>query len=39
MVPPHDADAWRVAFVGVEGGEHGQLVVSTADDTWNVILF
>lgn len=30
-VHPDYADAWRTAFVDVEGGGHGQLVVSAAD--------
>eukprot|EP00903_Cladosiphon_okamuranus_P005592 g5564.t1 len=32
LVHRNDADAWRAAFVEVEGGGHGQLVVSAADD-------
>ena len=32
LVHPRDADAWRAVFVDVEGGGHGQLVVSTADE-------
>ncbi|CAB1108186.1 unnamed protein product [Ectocarpus sp. CCAP 1310/34] len=38
MVHPREAEAWRTAFVDVEGGGLGQLVVSAADDTWRVIL-
>ena len=38
MVHLVDAEAWRTAFVDVEGGGHGQLVVSAADDTWRAIL-
>ena len=38
LVHRDDADAWRAAFVHVEGGGHGQLVVSAADETWRVIL-
>ncbi|CAN0585943.1 unnamed protein product, partial [Ectocarpus sp. 12 AP-2014] len=38
LVHRDDADAWRAAFVDVEGGGHGQLVVSAADETWRVIL-
>ncbi|CAB1113970.1 unnamed protein product [Ectocarpus sp. CCAP 1310/34] len=38
LVHPRDADAWRAAFVDVEGSGHGQLVVSAADETWRVIL-
>lgn len=38
MVHLCGADAWRPAFlVDVEGGGHGQLVVSATDDTWRVI--
>ena len=33
LVHPRDADAWRAAFVDVEGGGHGQLVVPAADET------
>lgn len=39
MVHPHDAgctDAWRAAFVGVEGGGHGRLVISPVHDTWRI---
>ena len=39
MVYPRDAEAWRAAFVDVEGGGQGQLVVSAADETWRAILF
>ena len=38
MVHPRDAEAWREAFVDVEGGGQGQLVVSAADETWRTIL-
>ncbi|CAN0321470.1 unnamed protein product, partial [Ectocarpus fasciculatus] len=38
MVHPRDAEAWRTAFVDVEGGGLGQLVVSAADESWRVIL-
>ncbi|CAB1108591.1 unnamed protein product [Ectocarpus sp. CCAP 1310/34] len=38
LVHPCDADTWRATFVNVEGGGHGQLVVSAADETWRVIL-
>ncbi|CAB1113402.1 unnamed protein product [Ectocarpus sp. CCAP 1310/34] len=38
MVHPRDAEAWRTAFVEVEGGGLGQLVVSAADESWRVIL-
>ena len=38
LVHPRDADAWRAAFVDVEGGGCRQLVVSAADETWRVIL-
>eukprot|EP00903_Cladosiphon_okamuranus_P015607 g14411.t1 len=38
VVHRDDADAWRAAFVDVAGDGHGQLVVSTADETWRVIL-
>ncbi|CAB1110487.1 unnamed protein product [Ectocarpus sp. CCAP 1310/34] len=33
LVHPRDADAWRAALVDVQGGGHGQLVVSAADET------
>ncbi|CAM9623129.1 unnamed protein product, partial [Hapterophycus canaliculatus] len=38
LVHPRDADAWKTAFIDVEGGGRGQLVVSAADDTWRAIL-
>ncbi|CAB1101988.1 unnamed protein product [Ectocarpus sp. CCAP 1310/34] len=38
LVHPRDADAWNTAFIDVEGGGRGQLVVSAADDTWRTIL-
>ena len=38
LVHPRDAEAWKTAFIDIEGGGQGQLVVSAADDTWRVIL-
>ncbi|CAM9171524.1 unnamed protein product [Sphacelaria rigidula] len=38
LVHPTDADAWKTAFIDVEGGGRGQLVVSAADDTRRAIL-
>ena len=38
MVHPRDAEAWRAAFVDVQGGGKGQLVVSAAYETWRAIL-